>query len=289
MNTAGLVAYSKETSVDLSMTARTKSGKGSGWCWEGGYDMKVVDPERVAKYAMRIAKESDNPEAIEPGRYTVILEPEAVAQLVAPTIGQPTSYVSARAADQGFTVYSRKGGGNKKGLQMADRRCNLITDPYDTIVPYSPLGSDGSITQKMEWLGGGILRNLYYTKTYAKETNNTPTSPPGNGRLYFDGPTKTFEQMVAETQRGLWIHRFAGGGIFNSRTLNMSGVTRDGTFLIENGKITKPVKNLRYMESPFFMLNKVDAWGDPVITQGRFAAPRIKAHDFEFIALSEAV
>jgi predicted Zn-dependent protease len=95
--------------------------------------------------------------------------------------------------------------------------------------------------------------------------------------------------MVAETQRGLWIHRFAGTGIVNYRTLNMSGVTRDGTFLIENGKITKPVKNLRFMESPFFMLNKVDAWGDPVRTQGRFACPRIKAHDFEFIALSEAV
>jgi predicted Zn-dependent protease len=74
-------------------------------------------------------------------------------------------------------------------------------------------------------------------------------------------------------------------------------VTRDGAFLIENGKITKPIKNLRFSESPFFMLNKIDAVGDPVRTmgggppgaKGRFALPRIKAHDFEFIALSEAV
>ncbi len=95
--------------------------------------------------------------------------------------------------------------------------------------------------------------------------------------------------MIASTKRGIWVHRFNSVSVANPRTLLLTGVTRDGTFLIENGKVTKPIKNLRFNESPFFFLNKLDAFGPSGRASANWAAPRLKVHDFEFTSLSDAV
>ncbi len=290
MNSAGFRAHTRDTYGEFSMTARTKGGKGSGWAWAGTEDFSRVDAGSVTAKAIDLCKRSDNPVAVEPGRYTVILEPEAAAQLMEPVTGMPTSMMAAFEADHGQTVYSRKEAGNKLGLRMADQRVQIVSDPVDPDLPYSYLAPDGSVFYRTLWFEHGILTNLAYYGSYAEEQHKkTLYNPGGRAKLTIDGPTQTLDEMIASTKRGIWVHRFAAVAPVNGRTLLLTGVTRDGTFMIENGKIKRPIKNLRFNESPFFILNKIDAFGAGVRASANFATPRLKVHDFEFTSLSDAV
>jgi predicted Zn-dependent protease len=249
-----------------------------------------MDPKAVTARAIDLCQRSDNPVAVEPGRYTVILEPEAVAQLLANVTGPPTTYMDAASADLGFTVYSKKEGGSKLGLKMMDERVQVFYDPMDPIIPFSPLAQDGSLYSHADWFKNGILTNLAWEASYAKKHGRAPLfNPGGRARFAVDGPTETLEEMIAGTKRGIWIHHLAATGPVNGRTLLLTGVTCDGTFLIENGKVAKSIKNLRFNESPFFFMNKIDAFGPAVRGSADHVAPRLKVHDFEFTSLSDAV
>jgi predicted Zn-dependent protease len=290
MNSAGFQGHSRKTYGEFSMTARGKNGKASGWAWAGGEDFARVDPKAIATKAIDLCRRSDNPVAVEPGRYTVILEPEAVAQIMGTVNGPPTYGMSALMADQGMTVYSLKERGNKIGLKMTDERVQIFYDPKDPDVPFSPLSPDGTLYSRNYWFEKGVLKDLAYHYQYAKRHNRRQLGEPGGiAKLVVDGPQQTLEEMIAATKRGIWVHRFAGVGAVNMRTLLLTGVTRDGTFLIENGRITKPIKNLRFNESPFFILNKIDAFGPSVRGSEKWAVPRLKVHDFEFTSLSDAI
>lgn len=294
LNTAGVNAHTQSTYGEYSATARTPSGKGSGWAWAGNEDFATLDSIATTERAIEVAKRSDQPVAIEPGRYTVILEPEALQQLIlGPIVRGGTEYLSARAADAGETVFSKfrdkKPSGNKIGLQMTDRRVQLWCDPVDRHMPFSPLGFDGGIQSRTHWIENGVLKNLSYSAEYARQMDRAEVLNPAVGKLEVSGETQTLEEMIAATKRGIWVHRFSGVTIMSPLTLLLTGVTRDGTFLIENGKVTKAIKNLRFSESPFFVLNKIEAFGAPVRASGALACPRLKVRDFEFTSLSDAI
>ncbi len=290
MNSAGFRGHTRNTYGEFAMTARTKDGKGSGWAWAGGEDFSHVDPEVVVERSVDLCQRSDKPVAVEPGRYTVILEPEAVAQLMATVTGDPTRFMSAFLADEGVTAYSKKEGGNKIGLKMADERVEILYDPEDPDLPFSPLNDDGSLFSRTHWFERGILTNLAWDPWYASRHNRKPLGNPlGRAKLDIAGSKQTLEQMIASTKRGIWVHHFTAVAPLNDRTLLLTGVTRDGTFLIENGKVAKAIKNLRFNESPFFFLNKLDAFGPSGRASANWAAPRLKVHDFEFTSLSDAV
>jgi predicted Zn-dependent protease len=288
-NTAGFIGYTRRTYGEFSMTARTPSGTGSGWAWAGSEDFSNVNVPEIARRAIELAKRGENPVAIEPGRYTVILEPEAVSGLVSSIIGPSTGFVDAEAADLGFTVFSKKKGGNKLGLQLTDVRVQLLDDPDDQLLPFSPLTPDGGILRRTHWIENGVLKNLAYSHDYALKQNREPLLSPVKARLEVGGFTQTLEEMIASTKRGIWVHRFGAVTPVDYHTLLLSGVTRDGTFLIENGKVTKPVKNMRFSESPFFVLNKLESAGQPVRGSARIVCPRLKVHDFEFTSLTDAI
>lgn len=294
LNTARVNAHTRSTYAEYSVTARTRSGKGSGWAWAGNEDFSRIDPVAVTERAIDLAKRSDEPVAVEPGRYTVILEPEALSQLIhGPIIQDGTQYLSARAADDGQTVFSnfanKKPAGNKLNLQMTDRRVQLWCDPVDRHMPFSPLGFDGRIHSRTHWIEDGVLRNLAYSDEYARQKDRAEVLNPMVGKLEVRGEQQKLEEMIASTRRGIWVHRFSGTSIMSPLTLLLTGVTRDGTFLIEDGKITKAIKNLRFSESPFFVLNKIEAFGEPVRASAGLACPRLKVRDFEFTSLSDAI
>jgi predicted Zn-dependent protease len=290
-NSRGLFAYYRSTSCALTTTVRTPDGTGSGWAGGAHFDWTRLDPDAFGARAIEKAKLSRSPVAIEPGRYTVILEPTAVGNLVQLIAGA----LSARSADEGRSFFTRQGGGNKIGLKVVDDRVTLLSDPLDPEAPAAPFTAEGLPVSRTVWIENGIVRNLTYDRYWAERQSRTPSS--AGGTLRMAGGTATTEEMIASTRRGLLVTRFWYIRPVDARTILYTGLTRDGTFLIENGKITRAVKNLRFNESPIFMLNNIEAMGVPVRVSASEAGgpglaivvPPMKVREFTFTSLSDAI
>ncbi len=291
-NSKGLFAYNRDTDVALTTTVRTPDGQGSGWAGGSSNDASRIDAAALGARAIEKAKRSVNAVAIEPGRYTVVLEPTAVGNLVQLIAGA----VGARNADEGRSFFTKPGGGTKIGEKVVDERVTLVSDPYDPETLGAPFNGEGQPTRAVTWIENGVVKNLNYDRYWAKQKGKEPTGAAG-GTLKMSGGTETIEQLIAGVTRGLLVTRFWYIRPVDARTILYTGLTRDGTFLIENGKVTKAVKNLRYNESPIFMLNNLEALGRPERVSASesgnagpaIVMPPIRCRDFNFTSLSDAV
>ncbi len=289
-NSAGLFGYHRSTNTNYTITVRTADGTGSGWAGAENPDWTQIDFGATSARAIEKARASRNPVAIEPGRYTVIFEPQAVGDLVQLIAG----YVDARSADEGRSPFTKMGGGNKVGQKIVDARVTLLSDPRDDQLLDTPFDNDGLPLGRQVWIGNGVLEHLQYTRYWAKKAKQPATGQPGSIKLQGSGATSTIDQMIASTPRGVLVTRLWYLREVDPRTILYTGLTRDGTFLIEDGKITKAVRNMRFNDSPLFMLANLDAMGHPERVAGTEAGgavvmPPIKVHDFNFTSLSEAV
>jgi predicted Zn-dependent protease len=154
----------------------------------------------------------------------------------------------------------------------------------------------GLPTHKMIWIENGVVRNLRYDRFWAQNQGKAPT--PGVGfTVRMSGGNESLPSLIAGTERGVLVTRFWYIRPVDPRTVLYTGITRDGTFLIEDGKVTRSVKNMRYNDSPIFMLNNLDAMGTPVRVSASedgspgasVIVPPIKAHDFTFTSLTDSV
>jgi len=309
----GLFAYNRQTESVLTTTVRTPDATGSGWGGGAHWDVAKLDPAGYGRTAVAKARASANPSAVEPGRYTVILEPTAVGNLVQLILGA----ANARAADEGRSFFTKPGGGNKIGLKVMDERVTLVSDPTDPDTASAPFALDGTPGKRIVWIENGVVKNLAYDRFWAQKQGKEANVGGGGGGfgggggggggggfgggaaggLKMLGTTKSLEQMIAETQRGLLVTRFWYIRAVDPRTVLYTGLTRDGTFLIENGKIVKSVKNLRFNESPVFMLNNLEDLGQPIRVSASEAGgpgtpivmPPIRCRDFTFSSISDAV
>ncbi len=283
-NSAGLFAYHRSTNANYSLTARTNDGTGSGWVAIEDNDWTRLDFNAVATAAIDKARRSRNPVAIEPGRYTVIFEPEATANIVSSISGA----LQARSADEGRSAFS-KTGGTKVGEKILDERVTLSSDPRDPLVLGSPFDGDGMPVTRQVWIEGGVLKKLAYPRFWAQKQGKSATG--GANSLRLAGGTDTIESMIASTERGILVTRLWYLRAVDQRTLVYTGLTRDGTFLVENGKIARSIKNFRFNDSPLFMLNNLEGIGAAVRTAGggSLVMPPIKVRDFNFTSLSDAV
>ena len=290
-NSRGLFAYTRATATALTTTVRTPDGTGSGWAGASHHDWARIDPAALGARAAEKARASRSPAAVEPGRYTVVFEPTAVANLVQFI----ALALNARAADEGRSFFARAGGGNKLGLKVVDERVTLLSDPFDTDIAGAPFTGEGLPTRRSVWIENGIVRNLNYDRYWAQKKGVSPTASGGSLRM--SGGASSLDEMIASTPRGLLVTRFWYLRPVDQRTILYTGLTRDGTFLIENGKITRAVKNLRFNDSPVFMLNNLDALGTPVRVSASedggpgqaVMVPPLKVRDFNFTSLSDAV
>jgi predicted Zn-dependent protease len=287
-NNDKLFAYHKATNANYTVTVRTTDGTGSGWAGAEHPDWRQLDIAAVSARAIDKARLSRNPVAIEPGRYTVILEPQAVGDLVQ-LMG---FYADARSSDEGRSPFTKQGGGNKIGEKIVDPRISIVADPFDPMVLSQPWDGDGLPLGKQTFIEKGVLRELYYSRFWAKKMNKQPTGAPTS--FIMTGGTTSVEDMIKSTPRGILVTRLWYLREVDPRTILYTGLTRDGTFLIENGKISKAIKNFRFNDSPLFMLNNVEALGRPVRLAGTEAGgavvvPPIKVRDFNFTSLSDAV
>lgn len=289
-NKKGLFAYARGTGISFTTTVRTPDGTGSGWAGGGQNDWSKMNVAELGERAIRKAELSRNPRAVEPGEWTVILEPTAVASMV----GLMVNSMNARQADEGRSFFSKQGGGNKLGETFLDPRVNIISDPADPRVSAPPFTGEGLPNNRTSWVENGTLQNLVYGRFWAQRNNRQPTGFPANYMMA--GGNTSVEQMIRDTERGLLVTRLWYIRPVDPRTILFTGLTRDGTFLIENGRITTAVKNLRWNESPIFLLNNIDAMSEPVRVNasedgdgGAVMVPAIKARDFTFSSLSDAV
>jgi predicted Zn-dependent protease len=287
-NSAGLFAYHRSTSTNYTLTVRTTDGTGSGWAAADHPDWRQIDFARVSARAIDKARTSRNPAAVEPGRYTVIFEPQAVgdlAQLIA-------FYADARQADEGRSPFSKEGGGNKVGEKIVDERVTLFSDPADPQLLAQPFDGEGMRLGRQVWVDNGNLNQLQYSRFWAKKQNKVATG--GATSLKMQGGSSSIDEMIRSTQRGILVTRLWYLREVDPRTILYTGLTRDGTYLIEEGRISRSIRNLRFNESPLFMLNNIDMIGAAERLAGTEAGgavvmPALKVRDFNFTSLSEAV
>lgn len=282
MNSKRLFAYHRSSSVEFSVTVRTEDGTGSGWVSRDFSDAAKLDTGRASQIAIDKALSSREARAIEPGKYTVVLEPAASSGLLDSMFGS----LDARQADEGRSFLSKKGGGTKLGEKLVDERVTIYSDPSNADVPVAPWAGDGQKREKTAWIEKGVIKNLFYSRYWAKEKEREPVPFPANGIMM--GGDKTTEQLVAETEKGILVTRTWYIRMVDPQTVLLTGLTRDGTFFIEDGKIAFPIKNMRFNESPIIMLNNIEALGKPMRHEGNLIPP-MRIRDFTFSSLSDAV
>ena len=287
-NNKGLFAYNRATNANYTLTVRTDDGTGSGWAGAEHPDWKQLNFPGLAAHAINKARLSRNPVAIEPGRYTVILEPQAVGDLV-----QLMGFaLAARTADEGRSAFAKQGGGNKIGEKIVDSRVTIFSDPQDPQLLGQPYDGQGLPLARQVWVENGMLKQLFYSRFWAQKQGKQPTGGPNSIKMV--GGTTSMDDMIKSTPRGILVTRLWYLRAVDPRTILFTGLTRDGTFLIENGKISKAIKNFRFNESPLFLLSNLEAIGPAVRIAGTeqggpVVMPAIKAKDFNFTSLSDAV
>jgi len=282
MNSKGLFAYNKGTDVSFSVTVRNKQGTGSGYVEQGFNDLDKMDTLALSKIAANKANGSAGAKAIEPGKYTVILEPLAASDI----IGNMFRGFDARSADEGRSFMSKKGGGTRLGEQLFSENVNIYSDPMNTEIPSSTFTGEGLPVKRTQWVEKGVVKNLSYSRYWAAQKNVQPL--PFSRSMIIEGGTQSLEDLIKSTEKGILVTRFWYIRSVDPQTLLLTGLTRDGTFYIENGEIKFPIKNFRFNESPVIMLNNVEALGKPVRT-GSGLIPPMKIRDFTFTSLSDAI
>ena len=281
LNSNGLFAYNKSTNIEFTVTMRTNDGTGSGWATRDYNDVSKFDAAETSKVAIDKAVMSKEAKAIEPGKYTVILEPSAALGLLS-GLGRA---MDARQADEGRSFMS-KDGGNKMGDKIVDERVKIWSDPLNPQVPTSTWNDEGQPLNKTMWIEDGVVKNLAYSRYWAEEKGVEPLPYPSN--FIMAGGDASLDELIKNTQKGILVTRLWYIRSVDPQTLLYTGLTRDGTFYIENGAITYPVKNFRFNESPIIMLNNLETLGEQVRVEGNLI-PYMKIRDFTFTSLSDAV
>ena len=286
-NSKGLEAYQQATNVEFSVTVRTPDGTGSGYAAADYTDAAKFDAARLTKVAADKAGSSVKARAIEPGKYTVILEPNAlVSNVDSSLLGALMQSLDARQADEGRSFLSKKGGGNRKGEKMFDERVTIYSDPTNAEVPGLTFANDGRPRQRTAWIEKGVVKNLYSSRFWAQKAGIPDLPNPGGWIM--EGGTQSTADLIKGTAKGILVTRLWYIRAVDPQTLLFTGLTRDGTFYIENGAIKFPIKNFRFNESPVIMLNNLEAIGKPVRLGGNLVPP-LKIRDFTFTSLSDAV
>jgi predicted Zn-dependent protease len=294
-NSEGLFAYYRYAEASFILTCRTPDQTGSGWAGTTGLkDVSKIDAAAITEVAADKALKSRKPKALEPGTYTVILEPRPAARFLSLLIFA----LNARAAEEGRSFMSGKERGSTKLAQkIFGDNITIRSDIGDPILRQTPIGPDGLAAKPITWIEKGVVKNLFYDRFWAKKQDQPFTVTGVQQSLVMDGGDATVEQMVKSTRRGLLCSFFWYIRPVDQMTLLNTGMTRDGLFLIENGEIVGPVQNFRWNDGPARGFNNVSMLGRPVPmhigeaydTPGTALVPAMKIEDFRMTSISPAV
>ncbi|MDX3384946.1 metallopeptidase TldD-related protein [Streptomyces niveiscabiei] len=288
----------------LELNAKSPDRTRSAWAGRSTRDFKDVDPAALdAELAVRLGWAQRRIE-LPAGRYETLLPPTAVADLL---IYQMWSQ-SGRDATEGRTVFSKPGGGTRLGERLTELPLSLRSDPHEPGLESAPFviahssGGDTSVfdnglpVRATEWVGNGELKNLVTTRHSAALTG-LPVAPGGDNLILDGGGSQTLDEMVAATGRGLLLTCLWYIREVDPATLLLTGLTRDGVYLVEDGEVVGEVNNFRFNESPVDLLGRaVEAgrtektlpreWSDWFT---RAAMPALRVPDFNMSSVSQGV
>ena len=295
-NSKGLFAYYQYAEASFILTCRTKDGGGSGWAGLTGIkDISQINASELTEAASEKALKSQKPRAIEPGRYTTILEPRANARF----LSLMTGLFNARTAEGPVGNYfsAKQAGTTKVGEKLFSDAFTLKSDIGNPILRQTPIGTDGMAARPVTWIEKGVLKTLAYDRLWAKRQKKDATSASVNQSLVMEGSDMSVEQMIKTTKRGLLVTFLWYIRAVDPQTLLNTGMTRDGLFLIENGEIAGPVQNFRWNMSPLVGYNNITAVGKAVPMHtgesydgpGTALVPPVRIEDFFMTSISPAV
>lgn len=287
---AGLFGSHSSTGVAYTLTARSPDGLQSGWAGDEANSWHNIESERVAEDAVRkCADWRKTP--LDPGEYTVILEPTAVGMLML----RMMNTFNRRTADEGRSYFSNPNGGNRIGEQLFDERVSLFSDPAFTDAETAPFNNQGQALTRQNWIENGRLSNLSCSRYWAQHIGVEPL--PGPSNFIMAGGDDSLEEMIASTKRGVLITRLWYIRGLNPRIISYTGLCRDGTFLIEDGKVSRPVTNFRFNQSLVAMLENVEMVGPSVrvsasensSVSSAIVVPPLKVSNFNLSSVSDAI
>ncbi|MEO5895255.1 MAG: TldD/PmbA family protein [Vicinamibacterales bacterium] len=296
-NSKGLFAYYQVAEASFILTCRTPDATGSGWAGTTGIkEVSTIDAAELTRVASDKALKSRKARALEPGRYTVILEPRANARF----LSLMTGLFNAQTAESPFNrnYFSGKEPGTTKiGEKVFSDRFTLLSDIGNPLLRQSPIAQDGTPLRDVTWVEKGVLKNLAYNAAYARRQKKPITPASMNTSLVMQGSEMTTAEMIKTTKRGLLVTFFWYIRGVDNQTLLNTGMTRDGLFLIENGEIAGPVQNFRWNMSPIVGYNNITAVGRSVPMHtgesydggGTALVPPVRMEDFLMTSVSPAV
>jgi predicted Zn-dependent protease len=303
-STTGLRLRHEQPTGHVGITAKSADLSASAWVGSATRDFKDVDATDLDAELSRRLGWASRKVSLEAGRYDTVLPPTAVADL------QIYSYWSAaaREADDGQSVYSKPGGGTRVGEQLTSAGVHLFSDPSSARLECGPfvvsrssssassVFDNGAPLSRTDWISDGRLEALLQTRHSARETGLSFTPAVDNLSLQVDGSVGSLEDLVAHVDRGLLLTCLWYIRAVDEQTLLLTGLTRDGVYLVENGEVTGAVNNFRFNESPIDLLTRFTAasatvpafsreWGDSF---PRTAMPALRVPDFNMSTVSQA-
>ncbi|MCC6150449.1 MAG: TldD/PmbA family protein [Planctomycetes bacterium] len=288
-NSKGVFAYKANTKAEFSISAFLERGEIEGWAEAFGLDISKLDVAATAKRAMHKAVTGVHARAIEPGEYTVVLEAPAVAELLL-FYGWLGTNGLAFAENRTF----HKG---KLGQKLFSDKFTLTEDPYHPELGGTPFDMEGFPTQRVTLIDKGVIAAVVHDRRSAKLVNAKNTGHanmqpdaqgPSPGNLVLATGDQTLEQMIGSTKKGLLITKFHYCNVVDRMDLSLTGMTRSGTFMIEDGKVAYPVKNMRFTQSLLTAFADVAAVGKEAhatggaLFGGNFVVPALKLNKFRF-------
>lgn len=286
-NSNGLFATHKASSAELSLTITNKDG-GSGWASYSSYDIDKIDIEATIESALKKAELNINPIELPPGKYTVILEPQAVSDLF--TFASYLGF-GAQAYLDGMSFLV-----DKLNTKVFDEKLTIWDDAYFPLNPGLPFDFEGMPRKRVLLVKGGVFVSLVHDRKTAKKMNTETTGhslPQPNTwgpiplNLVIENGDSDIDDMVESTERGLLITHFHYVNVVEPRKLILTGMTRDGVFLVENGKINTAVKNLRFTESLPQAFSSIEKLGKELKNCGICVTPAMKLSSFNFSSATE--
>lgn len=284
-NTKGLFAYHMGTDAAFRISAL--DGAASGWAARESHAASEIDGAALARRAADKALRSRETEAWEPGHYTVVLEPAAVADLL-----QDMSWLSfgALPVQEGRSFLS-----GRIGSRVVGENITLRDDPYHPLHRGTPFDAEGIPTRPVTILDQGVAVSPVYDRTTAAKEGKESTGHglpvpntfgPVARSLVLEGEDRDLERLADGVERGLWVTRVWYTNVIDPKSATLTGMTRDGLFAIEDGKVSRAVRNFRFNQSVVEMLGEVEAMSRPELAGG-VVCPGLRVRRFRMSSVTE--